>query len=66
MTRMNSVLIGLFEAQIRAMASVANVEDIIIGLHNACVHGDIFDDTGEDVDLEEVFKRLDHLLALFK
>ena len=62
-------IINLFEAQIRAMAVAKSVEDVVIALHNACAHGEIFNTTGEDVSsdqLEELFDHFDGILAIFK
>lgn len=59
----------LFEAQIRAMAKATSMERVIIALHNACVHGEIFEETGEDLDtdqLEKLFIRFDGILGIFR
>ncbi len=57
------------ESVIRALAEHSSMEEVMIGVHNACAHGEIFDITGEDVSegqLEELFEHFDAILALFK
>lgn len=57
------------ESVIRALAEHSSMEDVMIGIHNACAHGEIFESTGEDVSeeqLEELFEHFDAILAVFK
>lgn len=57
------------ESVIRALAEHSSMEDVMIAVHNACAHGEIFESTGEDVSeeqLEELFEHFDAILAVFK
>ncbi len=57
------------ESVIRALAEHSSMQDVMIAVHNACAHGDIFDTTGEDVSedqLEELFEHFDAILAILK
>ena len=59
----------LFEEQIRSMAKATSVHRVMVALHNACVHGEIFEETGEDVSEEqlgEVFCHFDSILGILK
>lgn len=59
----------LFEEQISAMAKATSMERVIIALHNTCVHGEIFEETGEEIDddqLEELFDRFHDILSIFR
>jgi hypothetical protein len=59
----------LFEEQIRSMARATSVSRVMVALHNVCVHGKIFDETGEDVSEEqlgELFDHFDGVLGILK
>lgn len=50
----------LFEEQIRSMARATSVARVMVALHNVCVHGKIFEETGEDVSEEQLGELFDH------
>lgn len=50
----------LFEEQIRSMARATSVARVMVALHNVCVHGKIFEETGEDVSEEQLGDLFDH------
>lgn len=57
------------EAQIRLMARMSSMHDVMVGVHNACAHGDIFDETCEDVsdsDLDTLFDHFDAIIDLLE
>ncbi len=57
------------ESVIRALAEQSSMQDVMIAVHNACAHGEIFESTGENVSEEqlgELFEHFDAILALFK
>lgn len=53
-------IIRLFEEHIRAMARATSVERVMVAMHNVCVHGEIFEDTGEEVSEEQLGELFDH------
>ncbi len=59
----------LFEEHIRSMARATSVARVMVALHNVCVHGVIFEETGEDVSEEklgELFDHFDGILGILK
>jgi len=62
-------IIDLNESVIRVLAEHSSMNDVMIAIHNACAHGEIFESTGEDVSEEqlgELFDHFDAILAIFK
>lgn len=57
-------VVDFLEDQIKVMAKHSSVREVIVGLHNACVHGEIFEETGEDVSDEELAALFDHFEAI--
>lgn len=69
-TGMNQTQItDLFEEQLRSMARATSVRQVMVSLHNMCCHGEIFEETGEDVSedqLGELFDHFDGILSILK
>ncbi len=53
-------IVMFFEENIRSMAKATSMERVMVALHNVCVHGVIFKETGEDVSEEKLGELFDH------
>jgi predicted RNA polymerase sigma factor len=55
----------VLEAQIRAIIETTGMYNLAIALHNACAHGEVFDNI-DDEQLEKLYDYLEALIDLSK
>ena len=71
MKERNMKVLQLMESQIRTMIETAGTKDFLTALHNASVHGEVFEENeghlldDEDTFLSEWFKSIDALRNAF-
>lgn len=56
--------VELGETMIGALAEHMTIGQIMIAIHNVCLHGEIFEETGEDVNEEQLGEIFDHFDAI--